>query len=270
VICDIGGVPVGPGNPTYVIAEIGSNHDGSLDRATQLIDLAAEAGADAAKFQLFRPDELYPGQHIPGGIPDAWLPDLKSCCHEAGVEFICSVFSRETLDAYMAVSPAAVKIASPEATSVALVTAAAEAGVPLLVSTGAMTWQQTHALAAYSSRAPSRVFLHCVSAYPAERNELNLSVIREMCRRYWAVIGFSDHTLNAETVPPLAVAAGAAVLEKHFTYSRLAEGADHPFALEPDEFAAMVEAVRDVEVVLGDGVKQPTASEDPTDRRLAA
>lgn len=265
----IGGVKVGPGEPTFVIAEIGSNHDGSLELAFKLIKWAADAGADCAKFQLFRADELYPGQHIPGAVKDEWLPELKACCHEAGVEFMCSVFSQETLDAYMTVSPSAVKIASPEATNDALLGAVSRSGVPVLVSTGAMTWTQTLRVADCTANVP-RVLLHCVSAYPAPLHELNLSVIGEMGRRYRGPIGFSDHTLSIGTVPIAAVAAGASVLEKHLTYSRKAEGADHPFALEPDEFAEMVASVRHAEVLLGDGVKVPTVSEDPADRRKVA
>jgi N,N'-diacetyllegionaminate synthase len=267
---NIGGIEIGAHQPTYVIAEIGSNHGGSFDRAVQLIQSAADAGADAAKFQLFRADELYPGQRTQGSVEDAWLPELKDVCHEAGVEFLCSVFSRETLDAYLAVEPAAVKIASPEATDADLIAAAAATGLPLLVSTGAMTWQQTDLLAAQVAQAESAVLLHCVSAYPAPRHELNLAVISEMRHRYAYPVGFSDHTLSVEGVPVVAVAAGACVIEKHFTYSRLAIGADHSFALEPAEFAGMVAAIRDVEVGLGDGVKRPAASEDATDRRKAA
>lgn len=265
---NIGGVTIGPGNSTYVIAEIGSNHDGDLDRARELICDAAEAGADCAKFQLYRADKLYPGTVTAGAIPDEWLPELKSACHEAGVEFMCSVFCEETLAAYMRVAPAAIKIASPEATNLRFIRACTRAGLPLLVSTGAMTsWQVDDTV---DFLAPSgAVLLHCVSAYPASVAELNLAAIPAMVERYQFRVGFSDHTLDDVTVPSLAVAAGACIIEKHLTWSRDAEGADHPFALEPAEFSSMVSAIRETETIMGDGVKRVQPSEDATDRRAA-
>lgn len=266
----IGGVPIGPGHPTYIIAEVGSNHDGDLDRARELIGDAAEAGADCAKFQLYRADKLYPGTVTPGAVPDEWLPELKSACHEAGVEFMCSIFCFDTLAAYMRVAPAAIKIASPEATKTGLLMVARDMGVPVLASTGAMTLSQVKA-AASTLRYMSGDFalLHCVSAYPASLSELNLGAIRTIEHACRVPVGFSDHTLDDVTVPSLAVAAGACIIEKHLTWSRDAVGADHPFALEPAEFAAMVEAIRETERIMGDGVKRVQPSEDATDRRAA-
>jgi N,N'-diacetyllegionaminate synthase len=264
----IDGVPIGPGEPVYVIAEIGSNHDGDLDQAGRLIQAAADAGADAAKFQFYRADKLYPGKITEGAIPDWWLPELKARCHNEGVEFLCSVFDLETLYAYLEVEPAGVKIASPEATNDELLHAAS--CLPMIVSTGALDWagcdQVNRVLAGH---AAEYVLLHCVSAYPAVPADVHLAVIPEMARRYNVPIGFSDHTLNSCMAPVVAASLGACLIEKHLTLSRHLVGPDHSFALEPGEFQMMVDAVRQVPGVVGVGVKRVQPSEDATDRRAA-
>jgi N,N'-diacetyllegionaminate synthase len=272
-IVNIGNTLIGHGEPVYVIAEIGSNHDGDLDQAKRLIHVAADAGADAAKFQLYRADKLYPGTITPGALPDQWLPLLKTACHEAGIEFLCSIFCAETLAAYLEVQPAAIKIASPEATNLDLLADAARTGLPLIISTGATTWDDLEQLEdTLSDHAldplgfADHVLLHCVSAYPADPAQLNLRAIAEMAETYYVPVGFSDHTLRTEPAVA-AVAAGACMIEKHLTLDRNLEGPDHPFALEPDEFADMIDSIRQVEQMLGDGNKRVMPSEDPTDRR---
>lgn len=263
----IGGTCVGGGEPPYVIAEIGSNHDGSMLQASQLIQAAADAGADAAKFQFYRADKLYPGTITQGAVPDEWLPLLKAACHEAGVEFLCSVFDLETLDAYLAVGPAAVKIASPEATNQRLVAAAADTGLPVIVATGAMTGVEVDR--AHFHAGERQVLLHCVSAYPADPGQMNLGVVARMAARYNVPVGLSDHTLDPVVAPVAAVVLGACMVEKHLTLDRSGAGPDHGFALEPGEFALMVEAVGLAYRMRGDGVKRVMASEDATDRRAA-
>ncbi len=263
----IGDHPIGPEYPVYVVAEIGSNHGGDLDTARRYIATAAWAGADAAKFQLYRADELYPGQDTPGALPDSWLPHLKRECENAGVDFICSVFSLDTLAAYLAVDPVAVKIASPESHNHELIEAATVAGRPVLVATGASTWRDLDDIAA-TLADEDWVLMHCTSAYPAPDAEANVSVIHRLAEEYQVPVGLSDHTLHGPA-PALAVALGASVIEKHLTFNRTLPGPDHGFALEPDEFRQMVSDVRKVRALLGDGVKRVTASEDPTDRRYA-
>lgn len=263
----IGGLPVGPGHPVYTIAEIGSNHDGDFGRALALIQLAADSGADCAKFQFFHPDRLYPGERIPGAVEESWLPALKACCHEAGVEFMCSIFDLPTLEAYMAIGPAAVKIASPEALNRPLLREAASYDIPLLVSTGAMTARQVRDLILFLERIDAdKAILHCVSAYPPGRDELNITAIGDIPAK---IVGFSDHSLEP-LAPVLAVACGAHIIEKHFTDDRGRPGADHPHSMLPDEFHLMVEDIRNAETMLGDGVKRVMDSEDPLDRREAA
>lgn len=263
----IGSRQIGAGHLVYVIAEIGSNHDGDLGQARELIAIAAECGADAAKFQLYRAGELYPGRITPGALPDAWLPELKACCESNRVEFLCSVFSLETLEAYLAVAPAAVKIASPEAYAFALIGAACESGLPVIVSTGACDFEDVRAVSELAGGDPL-VLLHCVSAYPAPFDAMNLLAMAELAV-FNVPVGLSDHTL-ASPAPVVAVALGASVIEKHLTLSRSLVGPDHPFALDPDEFGRMVRDVHAAEVMLGDGVKRVAACEDATDRRVAA
>ncbi len=257
-------------DPPYVIAEIGSNHGGSLKEARRLIGVAADCGAHAAKFQLYRADKLYPGTTTAGAIPDAWLTKLQGACITAGIDFICSVFCEETLDAYLTVDPVAVKIASPEATDETLLVAAADTGLPILVSTGAMAWPNLDRTRNILVTAEANfALLHCVSSYPTPPAEMNLRVIERMETRYGCPVGLSDHTLNAVAAPVTAVAYGASIIEKHLTPGRNLPGPDHPFAIHPHEFARMTEAIAQAWEMRGDGIKVVQPSEDATDRRAA-
>ncbi len=262
----IGSRLIGQG-PVYVIAEVGSNHDGSLDQAKRLICVAAEAGADCVKFQLYRADTLYPGSHTAGAVPDEWLPELKECCAGHGVEFLCSVFCMDTLAAYLEVEPSAVKIASPEATDIELLAAVYESGLPAFVSTGAMDWEMLDKTELVLGGP--HVLLHCVSSYPSPARQMNLRAIPAMIERYGVPVGLSDHTSNPALAPAVAVALGACVIEKHITLDRRAVGPDHSFALEPTAFGLMVKNVHVAQRMLGDGVKRVQPSEDATDRRAA-
>lgn len=259
---------IGKGEPVYVIAEIGSNHDGDLEQAKRLIVAAADSEARAAKFQLFRGDKLYPGRDTPGAVPDWWLPILQETCWDMGIEFLCSVFCRETLDAYMQVDPLAIKIASPEAANLDLLRAASMTGLPLLVSTGAMDWPMLDRTAA-ALDGVEIVLLACTSAYPAPPAEMCLDTLQTIAGRYGASCGLSDHSLEPVIAPVMAVALGAQVIEKHLTLDRNSPGPDHSFALEPAEFRVMVDAIRQATLMLGDGVKRVQPSEDATDRRAA-
>lgn len=265
-------IPVGAGEPVYIVAEIGGNHDGNIDQAVTLIRAAAHAQADAAKFQFFDGTTLYPGEWTPGSIDPDWIPELQAECATNNLDFLCSVFSRDTLDTLLdraGSNLAAVKIASPEATNHQLLDAAALTGLPLIVSTGAMNWHDLDRTMSILYGVEV-VILHCVSAYPAMPDELNLRVIPAITRRYKVPAGFSDHTLDPYAAPLAAVAAGACLIEKHLTIDSRLDGPDHGFALEPDEFRNMVDTIREGEAMLGDGVKRVQQSEDPTDRRQAA
>lgn len=262
----IGKRKVGDGQPAFIVAEAGGNHDGKLDNARRLISLAALAGADAVKFQFYRATELYPGRVTAGAIPDHWLPLLKAAAYDNEIDFFCSVFSKETLEVYRQVGPVAVKIASPEATNLDLLTAVVWSGVPAIVATGACDWRDVDR-AVNVLRGSQFALLHCLSAYPADPKQLNLAVIPAMRARYSVPVGFSDHTLHPWVASTLAVAAGATIIEKHITPDRTLRGPDHGFALEPEMFRNLVKEIRSAEAMLGDGVKRVMPSEDPTDRR---
>lgn len=264
----IGEKRIGPGERAYVIAEIGSNHGDDLETAKRYIETASWAGADAAKFQLYNADTLYPGQHTPGSIPVWWLPHLKRACRDFGVEFLCSVFDTDLLEDYMDVDPVAVKIASPEAADMDLLYCAGHWGRPVLLATGACD-MRTVQRAMTVLNGFDVALLHCVSAYPAPAVEMNLRVLPELAAAFRVPVGLSDHTLHGPA-PAVACAFGASVIEKHLTFNRTLDGPDHPFALEPREFAQMCSDVRLVGAMLGDGVKRVSVSEDPLDRRQAA
>lgn len=263
----IGDHLIGAGHAPYVIAEIGSNHDDNLETAQSYIWTAAWCGADAAKFQLYREHNLYPGKNTPHAIPDWWLPELKQTCEDAGLDFLCSVFDTETLAAYLEVDPPAVKIASPESHNNRLVTDAALSGLPVLVATGASNPNDVLRLY-YMLTGYEYALLHCTSAYPAPDAEANLQAIKWMRRSYGPPVGFSDHTMHGPA-PVIATMLGASIIEKHLTFNRTLPGPDHGFALEPAEFRQMVGDVRRVAALLGDGVKRVMPSEDATDRRAA-
>ncbi len=248
-----------------LIAEFGSNWNGDQDIAEDMFDSAASCGADTVKFQHY-PDDRY-GPH-PMSVDDLELFD--DFAHQFGVNFLCSVFDGKTLNEYLeACGPTRVKIASPELTDHKLLAACAEAGLHIILSTGMSTEHQiSEAVQLVEDKGAKVTLLHCVSSYPAPPTEMNLKAMRRLSR--YGPVGLSDHTLDPVVAPVAAVALGATVIEKHFTLDKTQEGPDHSYAVDPDGFKQMVDAVRLSEVMLGDGRKRVMPSEDPTDRRTAA
>lgn len=258
---------VGQGTPTFIVAEAGSNHDGKLAQAKELIDVAAKAGADAVKFQVFRAAHLYPKGvgvvQTPAGsidlyaflqaheVPRAWLRPLAEHAEARGLLFLASVFDEEACDWVDEVGVAAHKIASPELTHLPLLAHVAIKGKPVILSTGLSRLgdieEAVETIHAQGNRQIA--LLHCVSAYPAPPEECNLRVIETIRRAFQLPVGFSDHTTDPTLAPRMAVAAGAVLLEKHFTLSRRLHGPDHPFALEPHELVEMVRAIREVDAM---------------------
>ncbi len=278
----IGGRVVGPRQPCLVVAEAGVNHDGDLSVALQLVDAAAEAGADAVKFQMFQADRL-----VAAGAPKAPYQlettatdesqhemlarlELGADAHrrlaerasQRGLLFLSAPFDEESLRALVELGVPAIKLPSPDLTNPFLLEAAARSGKPLLVSTGMADLDEVaramHVLRAAGAREV--VLLHCVSSYPADPREANLRAMRTLESKFGVPVGFSDHTLGTD-VALAAVALGAAVLEKHFTLDRTRPGPDHRASLEPGELKQLVRSIRDVEAALGDGEKKPAASE---------
>jgi pseudaminic acid synthase len=280
----IGNRPVGSGHPCYVIAEAGSNHNRDLPTALRLIEVAAEAGADAVKFQTYTADGLY-SRHTPDisylreqglvgeresvwelikrvEIPWEWHHELARHAEEVGITFLSTPFEEAAIDLLEEVGVPAYKIASYEVNHLPLIERAAQTGKPLLISTGmASLGDIERALdTAVAAGARDVLVMHCAVNYPPRFEDLNLRAITTLRHAFQVPIGWSDHTMG-HTADVVAVALGACAVEKHYTLSRNQEGPDHRFALEPDELAAMVGAIRDAEASLGSTVKRVTDAE---------
>jgi N-acetylneuraminate synthase len=274
----IGARCLGAGEPCYVIAEAGSNHNGSLPQALGLIDVAADAGADAVKFQVFRASRMYPrtagvSAYLKDStpiydiiaameMPYDWLPVLADHCRARQVEFLVSVFDEEGADR---VEPFvnAFKIASYELTHLPLVRHVARKGKPVIVSTGAADLEEVAQTVA-AMRAESNaalVLMQCTAAYPAPIDALNVRAVMTLSSRFDVPVGLSDHSRDPFVAPVAAVACGASVIEKHFTFSNALPGPDHRFALEPAELRDMIARIRQAEAALGTGVKVPAPAE---------
>ena len=276
------GRPVGPGLPGYVIAEAGSNHNRDLGIARKLIDVAADAGADAVKFQTYSGRTLYstktprfdyleddlaakPAHELLEEIalPRDWQPILAEHCRERGVEFLSSPFDRQAVDELDALDVGAFKIASFELVDLPFIRYAAARGRPLILSTGMATLGEIEeALAAARDAGCTELaLLQCASLYPAPAHVMNLRTIPTMQAAFGVPVGLSDHTLGTHAAVA-AVALGACIIEKHFTLDRTMSGPDHPFAAEPQELRDLVTHIRDTEAALGDGVKRGPSEEE--------
>lgn len=253
----------------YVIAEIGSNHDGDKGRALQLIAEAAAAGADAAKFQLFRADSLVVEEHPAFATlerlstPLEWLPDLAGACQNAGIGFSATPFDFAAIEALSACRPAFIKIASSDITFTSLLRRCAATALPIVLSTGMSTYDEVQrALACLRAAGAAEIaLLHCVSMYPPSFADMHLRAISEMARRFNCLTGLSDHTPGS-TMAVAAAALGGQIIEKHVTDDRGRSGPDHAYALEFPEFAQMVTDLQNTAAALGDGAKGPRSAEE--------
>lgn len=284
---EIGGIPVGGGARCYVIAEAGANHNRDLGIARELIDVAADAGADAVKFQTYSGKGIYssktprfaylkddrsPQELLEAiSLPREWQAPLAEHARDRGIHFFSSPFDHEAVDQLAALDVPAMKIASFEIVDLPLIRKAASVGVPIIVSTGMAVYGEIEdALGAVQESGNDRaVLLRCASVYPAPAEIMNLRSMATMRAAFGVPVGLSDHTAGI-AVPAGAAALGMDVLEKHFTLSRDMEGPDHPFAIEPDELRAMIAAVREVESALGNGrLEGPSEQERGEMYRLA-
>ena len=271
-------------NPVIVIAEAGVNHNGDLDLAKRLIEIAAAAGADYVKFQTFNAErivtqdaskaeyqnrttdslesqfnmlkklELTPEMHI----------DLIDHCAKKSIKFLSTGFDIESVEMLVNLGQRLIKIPSGEITNYPYLRYVGSLQLPIILSTGMSTLKEIgEALDVLESSGSARsriTILHCTTEYPAPISEVNLRAIETIRSTFGVPVGYSDHTEGID-VSIGAVALGATVIEKHFTTSRSLPGPDHRASLEPDELAALISALRKMEVALGDGVKAPTASE---------
>jgi N,N'-diacetyllegionaminate synthase len=285
----IGERRVGRGQPCFIIAEAGVNHNGSLDLALKLVDAAAAAGADAVKFQTFRAEQLVT-QDAPmsdyqvhnTGVVESQYAMLKRLelsedqhraliqrCMDRGILFMSTPFDDESADLLYRLGVTVLKTSSGDMTTTPFLRRLAGFGVPLIISTGMADMAEVNDAVAAVHGVGNRdlVLLHCVSKYPSPVSETNLRAMGTMAEETGCLVGLSDHTAGL-SVAVAAVALGACVLEKHLTLDHTLPGPDHAVSEEPYELRAYVQAVRAVESAMGDGVKRPRACEEEA-RRLA-
>lgn len=274
----IGGRDIGAGEPVFVIAEIGVNHDGSVPRAVELVAHAKAAGADAVKLQVFRADTLvhrsaefaeYQKTRVDAADPaemlrqyeldDAGMTTVAGAAKDAGLQLICTPFSPTDVARAADVSTA-IKIASPDLVNRLLLSRVIAAGRPMILSTGAATIVEIKSAVAWlASKAAVFSLLHCVSHYPVGNADANLSWIAGL-QKFGVPVGYSDHVADP-AAGALAVAAGACMVEKHLTYDTHAAGPDHSASLDPAGFADYVRRIRQAEAMLGRGSRRVLSCE---------
>lgn len=269
----IGNRCIGPDSPTYIVAELSANHNQQFDQAVQLVRAARTAGADAVKIQTYTADTLTircnrPEFRIGGGtlwdgkilydlyqeayMPWEWHSKLQEVALEEGLDFFSTAFDPTAVDFLEDLGVPVHKIASFEIVDIPLIEKIASTGKPIIISTGMATLGEIEEAvsAARQAGATQIALLKCTSAYPALPEEMNLRTISHLAKAFDVPVGLSDHT-QGMAVPVAAVASGACMVEKHFTISRAIPGPDSVFSLEPDEFEALVNAIRVAEKAMG-------------------
>jgi N,N'-diacetyllegionaminate synthase len=270
---------IGEGAPLFVIAEAGVNHNGDLGRALEMVDVAAEAGADAVKYQTFRAEHIITRRapkakyHIETTGPDAeqtWFDLLKSqeldrAAHEAlmercaarGILFMSTPYDVPSIDLLDELDISLFKVASTDANNIPLLRYLAAKGRPIILSTAMCTLDEIAASvdAIQAEGVDQLVVMQCTGSYPAPIGEANLRAMHAIRERCDVAVGYSDH-VPGEVAALAAVAMGACAYEKHFTLDRSLPGPDHRASLEPDELAALIKKLREAEDALGDGIKR--------------
>jgi N,N'-diacetyllegionaminate synthase len=270
---------IGDGNPVFVVAEIGINHGGSRELAHKLIDAAADAGADAVKFQTFKADRLWiksrdrlaqqsAGEETAYDLFRRMELDaeahasLKKRAQQRSVVFLSTPFDEASVDMLDALGVPAFKVASADINHYPLLRKIASKNKPIFLSTGMSTLAEvSEALLVIGNAGEGgTALLHCVSSYPAPAGSLNLRAIETMRNHFGIPVGYSDHSQGI-ILPLAAVALGAAILEKHFTLDKQMEGPDHKLSMDPGELKNLIAGIRLIEVGLGNGVKTPSPEE---------
>lgn len=280
----IGERPVGPGHPTYIVAELSGNHNGDIGRAKDTIRAAADAGADAVKLQTYTADTItidgrssdfvVPGNGPWGGrtlyelyqeahTPWSWHEELFQTARDCGIAIFSTPFDRTAVDLLESLGAPVHKVASFELVDDGLLQAVAGTGKPVIMSTGMANLEEIgHAVGVLrASGATEIILLRCTSSYPAPDASMNLATIPALARVTGCPVGLSDHSLGV-TAPLVAVTLGACFIEKHVTLSRADGGVDSHFSIEPDELADMVRQVRRAEAMMGEVSFGPGVAEE--------
>lgn len=265
-----------------IIAEAGVNHNGDLGLAYKMVDAAKEAGADIIKFQTTKPElitsrfaEKAEYQKVTTGSEESQLEmlskimlkfeehiPLKNYCEKLGIKFLSTPFDLESISFLDELGCDIWKIPSGEVTNYPYLVKIAQTKKPIILSTGMCTIQEIHdAINVLEKNGSGQItLLHCTSEYPTPFEDVNLNAMETLKKEFGLEVGYSDHTIGT-SVPIAAVAKGATVIEKHFTLDKTMVGPDHRASLEPDELKEMVNSIRQIEMALGNGVKEPAKSE---------
>lgn len=273
---------IGPGERVFLIAEAGVNHDGDVDAALEMIDAAAQAGADAVKFQTFTAEELTTAkvgqaeyQRESGRmtqqemlkrleLPRDAYPRLWERCQERRILFLSTPFDIDSARFLVDMGMPGIKVSSGELTNLPFLAELASMRLPMILSTGMGCIDEVQAAVDVVRKSGSAPFalLHCTSNYPTLPEDVNLRAMRTLADRFDVPVGYSDHTMGLHAAAA-ATALGARIIEKHFTLSHERSGPDHAASLEPRALAALVRVVRETELMLGSGDKIPATSERP-------
>jgi len=269
---------------TMIIAEAGVNHNGDIDMAKKLIDIAAESGADLVKFQTFSADRLVTHEAVKADyqllatnssesqhdmlrkleLTESMHRDLIAHCASQNIRFFSTGFDVESINLLVGLGQELFKIPSGEITNLPYLRHIGKLARTIILSTGMSNMDEIESainvLEESGTHRSKITVLHCTTAYPAPMSDVNLRAMQSIQNRFNVAVGYSDHTLGIE-IPIAAVALGATVIEKHFTTDRSLPGPDHKASLEPAELKAMVDGIRNVEKALGDGLKRLMPSE---------
>lgn len=271
-------------NKVFIIAEAGVNHNGSLELAKKLVDVAVEAGADAVKFQTFKAENLVSKsakkakyqventgsdesqyemiKKLELGFDE--FEELKKYCDEKGIMFLSTPFDDDSIEFLDKLGLEIFKIPSGEITNLPYLRKIGSLNKKVILSTGMADLGEVEdaldVLISAGTKKENITVLHANTEYPTPIEDVNLKAMQTIACAFGVDVGYSDHTLGIE-VPIAAVAMGAKVIEKHFTFDRNLPGPDHRASLEPDELKAMIKAIRNIEKALGDGIKRPSKSE---------
>ncbi len=282
----IGNREIGPGHPTYFIAEIGGNFDGSIEKAKRLIDAAKAAGADCAKFQTFTADTIVSeggfskmtlhGVHGSWGrtvsevfkdveFPMEWHQEIAEYCKQVGIDFSTSPYFKEAVDLCADMNLPFIKIGSGEITWLEMIEYIAKKGLPIMLATGDATMSEIDEAVRTIEATGNKnlVLMQCITNYPSKIESANVNVLKTYQDAFGCLTGYSDHS-PGHVVALASVVLGGSVIEKHFTLDKTDKGPDHPHSMEPDEFKFMVDSIREVERAMGSTRKEVVEEEAET------